>query len=292
MDAICWKIIVLRYKMETKATILNSRPENSSHLTLSVSKVKTFKDCKAKFRFCYVEKLPRKDWDFHIFGKFSHEVLEIFHQKIIEGSLDLFNVLMTSAFQAALLNWKDKMSLDQKKEAWEILNKYLYLLNTQKEQGQLPKFLSVEKDFYINIDDKILLNGFIDRIQLDPDGILHVADYKTTKNKKFLKNDYFQLLTYAYIMCLEDPTLQKVRTSYILLRHNFESIVKEFEREEIMSIEQKFLDYADLINSEKLYRPTPTMLCKFCDYTANCEEGTNFLNKKLVAKNGFGVTSW
>jgi putative RecB family exonuclease len=278
--------------METKATILSAKPETPLQLSLSVSKVKTFKDCKAKFRFCYLEKLPRKDWDFHVFGKFLHEVLENFHKKIIDGSSEAFNVLMTVCFQNALNNWKDKITAEQKKESWEILFGYLKQLMAMKEQDKLPTMLAVEKDFYINIDDKVLLNGFIDRIQLDPDGVLHVADYKTTKDKRYLKNDYFQLLTYAYVMCLEDPNLQKVRTSYILLRHNFETIVKEFSREEVMGIEDKFLEYASNINQEQLWRPNPTPLCRFCDYLDMCPEGSRFADSKKSSKQTFGAKSW
>ena len=55
----------------------------SEDLRISVSKAKTFDGCKKKFDFCYVQKLPRKDWDFHIFGKFCHSVLETFQVSVV-----------------------------------------------------------------------------------------------------------------------------------------------------------------------------------------------------------------
>lgn len=274
--------------------MLLEKPTDRDLLSLSVSKCKTFKDCKAKYRFNYIEKLPKKDWDFLTFGKFLHEVLETFHKKILDGAQDAFHILMTKASKEALANWGEKLTSDQKKESQAILTSYLLKISKAKIDGTLPTVLSVEKNFYIDIDGRVLLNGFIDRIQLDPDGILHVSDYKTTKNPKYLKKDYFQLLTYAFVMCLEDPTIQKVRTSYLLLRHNCDLIIKEYTRDEIMKVEEQFIEYADSITEEKLFRPNPTMLCGYCDYLTSCEAGQKQQNKTQDRQNlnKFGVLDW
>lgn len=272
-----------------KSRVLLAKPEDyESFLSLSVSKTKTFKDCKAKYRFCYLEKLPRKEWDFHVFGKFLHEILEKFYQKVLAGAVGLPNVILSMAWKEAYANWKVKLTAEQIKEAKEICNLFLKdLADTEKP----PTVISVEEPFFINVDGKILLNGFIDRVQIDSDGVLHVSDYKTTKNKRYLKNDYFQLQTYAFVMCLKDPSLKKVRTSYILLRHGFESMVKEFDRDEIMQIEKSFLDYSDQIHAEKLFRPNPTRLCGYCDYLENCEAGQKMMKVDYSLKT-FGEDKW
>lgn len=253
--------------------------ENPGLLKLSVSKAKTFDDCALKFRYSYIERLPRKEWEHHVFGNVLHGALEYFHQDIIEGKTDAFNVLMTGAFKKVIKEFEGRVTKEQKEEAWQILNNYLKKLAFDTNAGTNPTVISVEKDFFINIDDRVLLNGFIDRIQRDPDNVLHVSDYKTTKNKKYLKKDRFQLLTYAYVLFLEDPSLTKLRTSYILLRHDFETMVDEITRDEAMSIEKKLIEYADKIESEKLYRPSPTPLCKYCDYLDSCQDGTRFVKR-------------
>lgn len=267
--------------------LLLERPEKKPEtLPLSVSKVKTFKDCKAKYRFSYIEKLPKKEWDFHVFGKFLHETFERFYKKKLDGSQDPPNICLSASWKEAFGNWKEKLTKDQIAEAKTICGQFLSDLAADKPQ---PSVIAAEKDFYIDIDGRVLLNGFIDRIQIDADGVLHVSDYKTTKSKRYLKNDYFQLLTYAFVMCLEDPSLKKVRTSYILLRHNMESIVKEFERDEIMSIENTFLEYADSITSEKLFRANPGFLCRYCDFLDSCEPGLRITGKQSMK---FGKESW
>ncbi len=272
-----------------RSRLLSEKPTGERFpLSLSVSKTKTYLDCAAKFHYCYILKLPRKEYDFHIFGKFLHEILERYYAKVLAECTDAPNLILTAAWREAFGNWKAKLNPEQVKEAKEICMLFLKQLT---ESNNSTTVLSVEKSFWVDIDGKVLLNGFIDRVQLDKDGILHVSDYKTTKNKKYLKNDYFQLLTYAFVMCLEDPSIQKVRTSYILLRHGFESFVKEFDREEVMKVEDTFLKYAEQIHEEKLYRPNPSVLCKWCDHLEICDAGSKLVGKP-ISVNAFGVDTW
>lgn len=258
-------------------------------LRLSVSKTKTFIDCKRKFEFTYIQKLPRKEWDFHIFGKFCHKVLEDFHNAYVKyDSTQPYNIEMGRAFKAAMLEFKQSMTPVMKKDCWDIIDKYLRLISSDKKNNLSANVIAVEKNFSFAIDKNIILNGMIDRIQLDADNVIHVADYKTTKNKKYLKNDWFQLLTYAYVILSEDPAIKKVRASYILLRHDFEYITTEFLAEDILKVKDKYLDYANQIRSEKEYAPNPTALCNYCDHLNLCPEGKT----KSFGQNVYGEVTY
>lgn len=270
-------------------------------LRLSVSKTKTFISCKKKFEFVYVKKMPTKEWDHHIFGRFAHKILEDFHLEYINGSTDANNVVMTKCFKAAVEEFKEKLSKEQKTEVKEIMKNYLIRLETLKKQNKKDKVIDVEKKFSIDIDGQVLLNGMIDRVQLDEDGIIHVGDYKTSKDSKYLKKDYFQLLTYAYVMWKEDPTIKTVRASYIMLRNNFEHVTTTFELDEIKSIHEQYKKYASEINHEIFYQPNVTPLCSYCefaDYNEDdekfCKEGMNFKGRMsfLKNKNKFGSVDW
>lgn len=277
--------------MNKTATCLESRPQNHSLFTLSVSKLKTFKDCKAKYRFGYIEKLPRKERDYHVFGKFLHQILESFHKARLEGNVSSNSDLMDETYKNCLSNWNSKLNESQITECKSIISEYLQILNEKTKKYSDSNILQVEKEFYIDIGGKVLLNGFIDLVQEDVDSVIHVADYKTTKNKKYVKNDFLQLKTYAYVLCLEDPSIEKVRASYIMLRHGFEYITKEFTRKAVMETEDLFVDYYSKINEEELWRPNPTPLCGYCDYLQSCSVGKAFINER----NGFdkfGSTNW
>lgn len=261
-------------------------------LKLSVSKTKMFNQCKKQFQYNYILKLPRKEYDYHILGTYCHYVLETFHNEYIQGCLLSYHTTMTDAFKAAWLKYKDKMTPEMKAEAWDIIAGYLKSI-----AGKKLDTIAVEKKFAVNIADnsesQIILNGAIDRISVDDyDGgsekILHVADWKTTKNLKYLKNDFIQLQTYAYILYLEDPTITRIRASYILLRHNSELITKEFELDEILEIKDKYLKYAEQIRSETEFAPTTSQLCNYCSFQEHCPEG-----KSMSRDNSqYGEVAW
>lgn len=257
-------------------------------LRLSVSKTKTFLQCKRQFEFNYIHKLPKKDWDHHILGKFCHMVLEEFHKAYIDGCLLPYNITMTDSFKKALTEYKDKMNPAMKKECWEMIDQYLRLVTKEKSDGLPLNVISVEKRFELPIGENIILNGAIDRIQKDADNVVHVADYKTVKNKKYLKDDFFQLLTYAYVIVSEDPSIKKVRASYILLRHDFEYITTEFTKKDILQVKEKYLEYASQIRTENEYKPTPSALCNYCDFLDKCPEGKS----KAFNQNVYGEVAW
>ena len=261
----------------------------NENLRLSVSKVKTFSGCKKQFKYNYIDKLPQKERDYLITGKFAHEILEKFHNYYIEGCLLPYNIAMGDAFKSALSSYKDQLTPAMKKEVWTMIDQYLRLITDDRKNGKKFNVLNVEKRFDLKIADDINLVGAIDKIEIDGDNILHVGDYKTTKNLKYLKGDWLQLLTYAYVLLQEDPTIKKIRGSYIALRHNFEKITKEFDIKEILTVKGKFEKYAELIRAETEYAANPSPLCAYCSFLEHCEDGKA---KCPMAAETFGEVKW
>ncbi len=257
---------------------------------LSVSKTKTFLQCKKQYEFVYVHKLPRKDRDYHVFGKFCHKALEDFHNAYIKNTTtNPYNVEMGIAFKSAWQEFKHLMTKEMKTECWEILNKYLKKIIEDDKKGIAAKVTAVEDNFYFYLQDNIVLNGIIDRIQLDKDGILHVADYKTTKNKKYLKDDWFQLQTYCYVLMSKDESINKIRASYIMLRHDFEYITKDFTRDDIMPfVKDKYVKYALEMQNEKEFPANPSSLCSYCDHLDLCKFGLQKVNPAMK----YGEINW
>jgi RecB family exonuclease len=215
-------------------------------------------------------------------------VLEEFHKAYLEGCLLPYNIVMGDSFKKALVEYKDKMTPEMRKECWGIIDKYLRKISIEKNNGAPDNVIAVEKRFELKVGENIILNGAIDRIQIDADDVVHVGDYKTVKNKKYLKDEWFQLMTYAFVIMSEDPSIKKVRGSYILLRHDFEYITTEFTRKEIMKVEKQYIDYVNQMVTEKDFKPNPTVLCNFCDYLQNCPEGKT----KSFNQNTYGEVSW
>jgi len=287
-----------------KLNVINNRPEEKI-FGLSVSKYKTFSDCNKKYQFCYILKFPRVEQDFQIFGKLVHKVLEEFYLKRLDGNIDPDNVLMSHSFKVAKEEYKEKATKEQLEETKNICMDYLKHLDAERILKKEPKIIFAEKSFNFVIDDKILLNGYIDRVQVDVDGMLNVVDYKSSdlfdkddlirsdyhKSKKFKRycKDTLQLQTYAYVMFESNPELEKIRCSYMFPRHNFDSIQMEFTREKAMEIKDIYLKAFGDISEEKLFRAKTTPLCGYCDFKEHCEAGKEYLG--LNVKN-FGETNW
>lgn len=271
--------------------------KNDNNLPVfSYSKIGSYKACPKQYKFCYIDKLPRLDKDFTVFGSFCHSALENFHKFYLEPANE--NVPYIDAMQKAFIDakheWESKeinenqlrITKPQLKEAFQIMIEYLNLLN----KGNNPKVISVEKKIWLDVDNKFILLGYIDRIQIDPDGAIHIADYKTTKNPVYLK-DRSQLMLYSYSLYCEDKSLSKIRSSFILLKHQMKSLVAEHSIDEIIKCKDKLVETFDTIQEDKLFRATPSSFkCKFCDYSKYCAEGNKMLGG--CDKSSFGKCNW
>jgi RecB family exonuclease len=250
----------------------------SGLVKLSVSKVKTFADCKAKFNYSYNLRLPKKTWEHHTTGKFIHKILEDFHQEYVNGCKDPYHITLSRCFKVAKQEYEKDITPKIRDEVWEMSKSYLKVLH---HKDDVDNVISCEKPFSLTLSENVNLNGAIDRIQRDDDGVLHVCDYKTVKSKDYLAKDFFQLLTYAYVCYLEDPTLTKVRASYICLRYDYLYITKEFTVDEIKTIPGKFLKYAEDMEKETEYPAKPSPLCDYCDFKEQCPKAFKRAVRKI-----------
>ncbi len=253
---------------------------------ISVSKAKTFESCKKKFHFNYTLKLKPKDFLFFDYGKMLHMVLEDFHLALMADPSMSQSAVMGKCFKEAQKKYGAKLSEDDMKEAYRTIDEYLQILAAEETPAEI---IGVEKNFKLDIDDVVTVIGMIDRCQKDPDGMLHVLDYKTSKNMKYYEDDFFQMQVYSYVMMMEDPSIQNIRCSYMFLRHGFTCITKEFNRQEIMGMKQTFIDYANNMQTEKEFPASASYLCNWCGFLDYCPEGKKAVLPKPIKS---GETSW
>ena len=279
--------------------LLDEKPKDYPGLWLSVSKMKTFKDCKLKYKFTYIDRLPQKDYDHLVFGSLVHYVLEQFHKAMKGETPVALNLLMGQAYKDGVAKFAEKIDKAQKTAAYNLLKTYLRLVTKDIENNTMPDVIGLEQPFFVDLGGQVLLNGLIDKVQKDKDNVLHVQDYKTSKSKKYLEKDLFQLKVYAYVKCLQDEALEKVRASYVMLKFDFDTVPakpKEFSREDALGVEKKILTSYSEICDEKLWRQSPSPLCGYCSFAEECAKSNNYI-KSLLKKDSkpdisSGETSW
>jgi len=259
--------------------------ENPNNLpVVSYSKLTTYKNCPKAYKFIYIEKLPRLDKPYTVFGNFCHDTLEDFHKAYIDKSEDSADIVMKKSFINAKRKWEAKLTREQITEGFEIMQTYLDSL-----PDKMPNVIDVEKEIWLPIDNELIFYGFIDRVQIDEDGIVHIVDYKTTKDPRFLK-DRTQLLLYAYALYIEDIKISKMRTSFILLKHKMKYLSADNVVDDLLKAKNSLLDMWGRIQLDQLYRASPIEYkCKNCDYLEKCSEGQKLIYK---VKGKAGEINW
>jgi ATP-dependent helicase/DNAse subunit B len=247
---------------------MKEKQSKKAILTLSASRVNTYQQCPRKYYYSYVEKLPGKEWAHFDLGTLAHGVLEYFHETFKkDGDSTGLKTLMKSAFQ------KQRKEMEKEKEllpeilleARNLLQEYL---DNIEVQGIGSEIISLEEKFNIPLNDKYCVRGVVDRIDKDPDGIYHIKDYKTNKNKKYMKP--FQLQTYGIHLLDKFPEVTRFRGSYVMLRFGGMLVPYDFNEEDVIKVKKNLIEFADKIIEEERWITKPSRLCDWCDFKGPC----------------------
>ena len=245
--------------------VIKQNDRETKLIKLSASAVKTYDQCPKKYFFNYIERAPKKEWAHFDLGNICHKALEVFHETYMKDGTKkkTLGKMMGDSFAVARKDFP-RMKDEMLTEAKELLAEYLIAV---KKTG-MPVVKGVETAFNFNINEHILVRGFLDRLDVMKDGRFHIIDYKTTKNVKYL--DEFQLLVYGLWLKREYPDIESFRGSYVLLRHGSTLKSYDFNIEDINRVEKDLISYAEKIRYEDVWTPIPTALCNWCDFQALC----------------------
>lgn len=240
-------------------------------LVLSVSRCKCYEDCPRKYNYNYIAKLPRKEWEHFDLGELVHGALELFHKEyksdlcIPPNPANIMKVAFQTT-QSAIEKEKNRpLSNDVISGAKNMLREYMFSL---KQRGICSEIISIEDAFNIRLNNKYSIQGFVDRLDLDPDGIYHIKDYKTSKSIKYMKP--FQLQAYGIYLINKFPQVDRFRGSYIMLKFNGQHVSYDFNKEDVDKIKRSLIEMADQISEEERWITKPSKLCDFCDYKDPC----------------------
>jgi len=245
--------------------------KNPEIIKLSASSVKTYEQCPRKYKFNYIDKLPKKHFDHFDLGNLCHKTLEGFHDYFISNKYNKKSAvkIMGESFAKARLGFPS-LSDELVLEAKQMMFDYLKMISVDG----MPNVKSCEKDFDFNITESIRVRGFIDRIDVLKNGSFRIMDYKTTKSVQYL--DSFQLLVYGVWLKKEFPDIKDFSGAYVLLRHKSKLKEYSFNLVDIEEAEKKLISYANSIKTENTWVTVPGKLCNFCDFKDVCPAQKNW----------------
>ena len=262
----------------------------------SPSSINTFKQCKRKYYYSYIEKLPRIENIHGVRGNIAHSTLEDFFDiDISRFTKDNYPLKFKEAVQKLLLhNWNiqkerlDKLDLnqDQKKFYFEetmlmVMNWVNQFISNLTKEIEKKKCSIQEAFIYLTPireekynSDNYSLQGYIDAIQ-HIDNEVHIIDYKT--NAKFDMKDSIRLQLAIYcLLYFEKHGKTPSKVGIFFLRHklkmmNVDQELVQLAREEVELIHA----HTSLCEHVDDYPRTVTGLCKWrtgqCDFYEVCK---------------------
>lgn len=266
----------------------------------SYSKMEVFKNCPLQYKYKYIEKKYSQDTSIALeLGSLCHYVLEQKGKMIVsEETVDyekLNDILMNGVTETDEKTKEELLGVNQLKrkyfEIWheadnasgasydekiKLFDKVLH--DEMEETDWKPTYF--EKPFEFIWDNKVILKGFIDRIDTK-DGQYRTVDYKTSKKvyEQSKLATSLQFGVYALAILNEFGVLPiESEYRFILIDDKQYALTKGWENRLIKAMDKVF---GDIEASEKksVFVPKPSPLCHWCNFCQTNPEATIYRNE-------------
>lgn len=266
----------------------------------SYSKMEVFKNCPLQYRYKYIEKKYSQDTSIALeLGSLCHYVLEQKGKMIVSGETvdyeKLNNILMNGVTETDEKTKEELLGVNQLKrkyfEVWheadnasgasydEKIKLFDKVLHEEMEDTDWkPTYF--EKPFEFVWDNKVVLKGFIDRIDIK-NGQYRTIDYKTSKKvyEQSKLATSLQFGVYALAILNEFGVLPiESEYRFILIDDKQYALTKGWENRLIKAMDKVF---GDIEASEKkgVFVPKASPLCYWCNFCQTNPEATIYKNE-------------
>ncbi|MFT4244543.1 MAG: ATP-dependent helicase [Candidatus Woesearchaeota archaeon] len=269
------------YEEEYKAKnsdIFKRKEENGSYKkrVYSVSQIKTYEQCPKKYYYSYICKIPQEPKHFFSFGTSVHQVFELlmpmFDKDIAKEEIMLYALHLLS------MHWRSLgyQSVSQEKEYFQkglqaVEDFVEKELERRKNLGISHQGL--EEEFRIRLGPKEHeMIGYIDRIDRDKDGNIHIIDYKTSKSMAYnsqLQED-LQLYTYALAYKQLKEEYPKTMSLWYVIHNRIAQV--QFNEDIVQKVEEKLIEGIEAIESNNFEASPSYINCTYCDFKDICKD--------------------
>jgi RecB family exonuclease len=243
----------------------------SRRLTVSMSKIQTMRDCPKRYKFRYIDKAPVPEGEKP--ALVLYQVLQnVLQASAASGRVEDATLLLERA--TAQLPPAEQLSDDARKDV--LAKAYSAFVNyNELHRAGLPKIHALSESVRVPFEDLILTAKF-DRIDLLPNGNLHVIIYKTSK-KAMTPHEARLDVSGVYNWFVADRVYpgRVEKLSYIyLLTGDIVPFTPSTQ-----DIEKLKLTLAEFVseNSTAEFEGQRNPLCPYCDYLDICEDAKSML---------------
>lgn len=239
-------------------------------LRLSPSSILTFGQCRQRYKFLYIDKLGDKygrPRPYFTMANHVHATLKDFL------SLKPVALRTPTAIEKLLQrNWQRyHIGFRDKNDEMRWAEKALAQLKTFVANHDVTVYpLMMEEAMETEITPGLVLRGRIDRLDRNPDGSLHIIDYKTGSMPQ--ETDWRQLELHALITSKRLPWPVS-KLSYLYLGPSLMQSVR-VSVEQLRRVHWDVLNTARRIRREREFCPEPGLWCGNCDFISICPSKT------------------
>lgn len=246
--------------------------------SLSPSRAGDFMTCPLLYRFRTVDRLPEPASPAATRGTLLHKVLEdLFDlpaaERTPETARDLlvpsWELLLEAEPEIAEMFGGDGPEVDEWLTSCRtVLDRYFSLEDPRRLEP-------AERELYVEtlLDSKLLLRGFVDRLDEAPDGSLRVVDYKSGRSPGigFEAQALFQMKFYALVLWRTRGVLPAMLQLVYL--GNGEIVRYAPDEQDLLGTERKVEAIWKAISRAEAtgdWRPRESRLCAWCAHQAIC----------------------
>ncbi|MCD4525763.1 PD-(D/E)XK nuclease family protein [Nocardioides sp. cx-173] len=247
---------------------------------LSPSRAGDFLTCPLLYRYRTIDRLPEPYSADAVRGTVVHRVLEnLFDLPALERTPERARGLLMPAWDE-LLDAEPGVAEMFGTEgpdvaAWltscrTVLDRYFSLEDPQRLEP-------AERELYVEalLDSKLLLRGFVDRIDVAPDGAIRVVDYKTGRSptEDFEAKALFQMRFYALVIWRTRGVVPAMLQ--LIYLGNGEILRYVPDERDLLATERKVEAVWQAIRhatATRDWQPRRSRLCDWCAHQAICPE--------------------
>jgi putative RecB family exonuclease len=231
------------------------------------------------YRFRVIDKLPQAPSAAAARGTLVHSVLErVFDLPAAGRTLDAAAAMVAPQW-AALLQAEPELAAlvdGDDPEALALWVKDAVALVERWFSLEDPTRLEpAERELYVEalLDSRLLLRGFVDRIDIAPDGAIRVVDYKTGRSPGvgFEAKALFQMRFYALVIWRTRGVVPALlRLVYL---GDGQMVSYEPDEQDLLATErlvEAIWHAIELARETGEFQPSPGWACSWCSFQAHC----------------------
>lgn len=258
-------------------------PVDGEHVlgALSPSRAGDFLSCPLLYRFRTLDRLPEPPSADATRGTVVHKVLEdLFDLPAAERTPERAEAMLAPSWDAVRASRPDVAALFDDDEgpaalAWlascrGVLARYFTLEDPRRIEP-------TEREAYVEtlLDSRLLLRGFVDRIDVAPNGMVRIVDYKTGRapGPGFEARALFQMKFYGLVLWRERGVVPSVLQLVYL--GSGEVLRYQPDEADLHATERKVEAVWEAIRQAEEagdWRPRRNALCGWCAHQALCPE--------------------